>query len=178
MKLLNQLFLSLAILLSSSTITFAESTERVNDIKRLLNRYVRVVKTHDTQQIDGVWYEINNNVDAVKYMKDNLPKYYYSYKMYELSIRARDTAFNVDEAEEAPLDGNFEPKVKTSSSELSNSDRVKRFSNQDQPDNRRIAQLSLNQNSSPNQNIVQSDKNQNRLSNQEQIRIRTKNRLE
>ena len=139
-------------------------------IYQKINEYVRAVKSQNNAVIDPLWFALYQDEQAVNYMQKNLPLHYYSFKVYELSIRAREVAFDVDPAE--PIGELTDPLRSREGEPLDNSERAKRFPLQSEPDNRRITRSSANQKIPDNRLFADRLKHQNEVDNQDQIEIR------
>lgn len=174
-KVFTVLFLFLFTL--SAPFAHALEEEQINDIKKKLNTYVKALKSKSQRKTEKAFLKLWKDSVAMEYIKTNHPKYHYSLRMFELSVRAQQVAFDVDEAEDVPGRETDRVISDRSSEGLTNSQRAKRFPIQDERTNQDVVKSSSNQTLPDNKAVADATRNQDQLSNQDLIKNRLKSRL-
>lgn len=168
--------LVLFFLAGNSPYVQALEPERIKEIKNDLNVYRKAVRLKHQWRAKRAFERIYEDEEAMAYIKENHPGYYRSLKLFKLSLKAQQAAYDID-APELPDGIELPSGTSTSSPGLdSNRQRTFRYSNQNKPSNQSIVDGAPNQSAPDNRSIVEGDRNQDRLDNKTLIEIRKRAR--
>lgn len=155
----------IALTMSFNSFVFAQTAQSVPAV---VKEYLMALQTKEERTVNLAWKKLDQDKNAIEYLKKNMPKVYHSYRLKGLAIRLENLATTL------PAATSVAPSASTTTGTVGGQDNrsaVFNAPNQAATSNSDVSRGALNQRAVPNSiSTVQDSSSRNLESNQDYIR--------